>query len=275
MSSAPRRSGSAHRLRIWTLLLYLCIFIFLAQPAVGEIIAGSAHDSWRWGGYSRSSWVSIVVGDSSLASATALLEATPLATAAASDTSGMSLSGVVYYDINGDGVRDSSDWGIRDAVVSLSLANSSSPVASVVTAYDGTYTFSNLTAGDYALTLLTPSDRPGQPSVGTLVDSAGYSVASGAGTAAGTVSGQDGITSIQIGDGNTAVQGVNYDFPQLTYPTSLISKRMLINTNPGIHNTTPVTPIPTPPPVPEPGSLAMLVVAGLFLGLGGLRRRRR
>jgi hypothetical protein len=174
----------------------------------------------------------------------------------------------VYYDVNGDGVRDSTDWGIRDAVVSLRLANSGSALASVVTAYDGSYSFGTLTAGDYAVTLLTPGDQPGQPSVGTIVDSAGYSVASGAGTAAGTGSGQDGITGIRLGESEMAV---NYDFPQLTYPAGLISKRMLINTNPGIHNTTPVTPIPTPP-VPEPGTLATLMVAGLVLGLGGLRR---
>ena len=130
-------------------------------------------------------------------------------------------------------------------------------------AADGSYTFSDLTAGDYTITLLTPSSDPGQPSVGTLTDANGNNVTTGT----GTVSGPDSIADIQLNDGDT---GVNYDFPQLAYPYQLLSKRMLLNTNPGVQHTTPA---PPPVPVPEPSSLVLLAVAGLLLG--GLRRRWR
>ena len=71
------------------------------------------------------------------------------------------------------------------------------------------------------------------------------------------------ITSIQLADG---YQGVNYDFAQLVYPTQLISRRMLLNTTPGIYPTT---------PLPEPGTLALAAMAGLSLAGLTWRERRK
>ena len=146
--------------------------------------------------------------------------------------------------------------------VSITLAGSSSPLATTYTGSDGAYTFSNLAAGSYTVTLLTPSSDPEQPSVGTLTDASGNTVSTGT----GAIVGLDSIADIQLSDGDT---GANYDFPQLTYPYQLLSKRMLLNTTPGVTNT---TPIPPPIVVPEPGSFMLLLVAGLLLG--GLRLRR-
>jgi hypothetical protein len=49
--------------------------------------------------------------------------------------------------------------------------------------------------------------------------------------------------------------GVDYNFAEAAYPFSLISKRMLIGGDPGIIHT-----------VPEPGTLVLLVIAGLIVG---------
>ena len=168
----------------------------------------------------------------------------------------------MYYDANGDGIRDASDWGIRDAIVALSSA-STDVVVTTTTDMQGAYSFTNLAADNYTINLLTPSVAPGQPSVGTLTDLNG-TVSAGP----GVVSSQTSIADIQLADGSTAN---DYDFGQLAYPASLISKRLLLNTDPGIQHTTAA---PNPPVVPEPGTLALLVVAGLSGG-GFLVRRRR
>lgn len=176
-----------------------------------------------------------------------------------SDTGTASLSGVVYDDINANGIRDSSDYGIFDATVTISLANSNTVLASAYTTSNGSYSFTNLTAGAYKVTLTTLSTNPSTPSIGSITDSQGHNVT----TNIGTVSGVDTITEIAMNDGDTAK---DYDFPQQAYPYQLLSKRMLLNTTPGIIHT------PPGPPVPEPSSVLLLAIAGLFLS--GLRCRR-
>jgi hypothetical protein len=245
--------------------------ILPAQAAVGETFAANSYNTWQWNGFSRSSWVPVYLGDSAAAesslaafstspSATSLT-ATSLDAVAAASTGGTTLSGVGDYDANGNGVRESTDFGVSGADVSITLAGSGSALATTYTGSDGSYTFSNLAAGNYTVTLLTPGSDPEQPTVGTLTDASGNTVSTGA----GTISGMDSITDVQLSDGDT---GANYDFPQLTYPYQLLSKRMLLNSTPGVANT---TPIPPPIVVPEPSSFVLLVVAGLLLS--GLRRR--
>jgi len=250
----------------------LAITLLFATLASGETLSVSSYNSWQWNGFSRTplapspsasplsllasvllpSWSSdSIVSESTLESSSA----GPLANAA-------TLSGVVYCDENRDGVRDSGDWGIRDAILSLTSAYSSTVVIAVTDA-QGAYSFQNLPADDYTITLLTPSTLPGQTNVGTLTDASGTDVFTGL----GVVSAPGSIASIQLQDG---YRGITYDFGEWVYPTNLISKRMLLNQYPGVQHTTAAPPAP---PVPEPGTLALLVVAGL--AVTGFARRRR
>jgi hypothetical protein len=252
-------------------LACLAISLLLGTLANAEIIG---YDSWQWNGFSRTS-----LPPSPNASPMSIL-ASVLLTSWSSDnivpvsavTSSQgtsdtyaSLSGVVYFDANFDGIRDSGDWAIRDAIVALTSA-STDTVLIATTDANGNYTFKNLNADDYSITLLTPSAAPEESKngAGILTDQSGAAVFSGVGT---VPPGYTSIADIQLKDGYT---GVAYDFPQLVYPTNLMSKRMLTNENPG----TPHTPdAPSPPVVPEPGTLTLLAIAGL--SLTGFARRRR
>jgi hypothetical protein len=215
----------------------------------------ASYDSWQWNGFSRSS----------VPQTGAALAGTPVSAAAsfqAADTptaSGTaSLSGVVYFDANGNSNRDASDWGVFDGCLALTAAGSSTETYAM-TGHDGSYSFKNLAADTYTITLLNPSSQPGSASVGTLYD--GITTVPAA--AWDVVSGQNSITNIKLGDGYV---GVNYDFAQLVYPVELISKRMLLNTDPGFYHTT---------PVPEPGGLTLAAVVGLLLGGLMMWRGRR
>jgi SdrD B-like domain/PEP-CTERM motif len=256
----------------------LTITLLFAAFANGETISASSYNSWQWNGFSRSALASTSSSSSmsllssvlsSLSSFDSIVsESTVESPTTPPVTDAATLSGVVYYDANDNGVRDSTDWGIRDAIVTLTSESNSSTVVTTVTDAQGAYSFKNLPADNYTVTLMTPSTSPGQPSVGTLTDASGNFVFTGQGHA---ILGQDSVTDIQLNAGYT---GNTYDFGQLAYPTDLLSKRSLLNENPGVPNTkaAPTPPTP-PPPVPEPGTLALLVVAGL--SAAGFARRRR
>jgi hypothetical protein len=245
----------------------LVISLLLAALANAEI---TSYDSWQCNGFTRTA-----LPPSPNASPLSILRSVLLsswsaddivpesAVASSSATSGTAafLSGVVYYDANFDGVRDSGDWAIRDAIVSLTCA-SDNTVLIATTDANGAYSFKSLNADDYTITLLTPSTAPGVPKEGILTDANGSPIFTGLGVAVG-----DSIANIQLKDGYT---GVAYDFGQYVYPTNLISKRMLLNQDPGTPHTPDSPPIPV---VPEPSTLALLAIAGL--SLSGFARRRR
>jgi hypothetical protein len=253
-----------------------CLALSLLSTALarGESLGVGSYYSWQWSGFSRTqlvptansyptsllaavmlrSWTSdSIVSESTVESSSTIPVVNPAA-----------LAGVIYFDENQNGVRDSGDWAIRDAIVSLTSA-STSTVVIAVTDKDGAYSFQNLTADDYTITLLTPSSVPGQINVGTLKDANGVDIFTGLGVAVG----QSSIANIQLKEGYT---GITYDFGQYVYPTDLLSKRMLLNNDPGVPHT-PDAPTPPTPPVPEPGTLALLLVAGL--AVSGFTRRRR
>ncbi|MDA1049276.1 MAG: FG-GAP-like repeat-containing protein [Planctomycetota bacterium] len=62
-----------------------------------------------------------------------------------------SISGVVYEDVNGNGVRDADEPLLAGGKVYLDANNDGQPEASFVTDSSGNYLFSNLPAGDYVL----------------------------------------------------------------------------------------------------------------------------
>ncbi|MEM7395715.1 MAG: SdrD B-like domain-containing protein, partial [Verrucomicrobiota bacterium] len=73
------------------------------------------------------------------------------------DTDPGTLNGVVYLDINGDGVADPEDTnGIAGVTIVLSLTNGT-PIATNLTDASGGYSFSNVPSGRYLLTETDPA----------------------------------------------------------------------------------------------------------------------
>ncbi len=62
-----------------------------------------------------------------------------------------SISGVVFNDSNGNGIKDTGESGISGVLITLSNG------ATATTSADGSYTFSNLQPGDYSVTETDPS----------------------------------------------------------------------------------------------------------------------
>jgi len=243
--------------------------LMLASMSSGETIA--VYTSWQWNGFSRSATSASLPASnlpSSSSSEVASIPESGLSLTSASDTAAISLnsgsasiSGVVYYDANGNCIREASDWAIPDAKVALVLESTGETLATLVTDKDGAYSFTGLAADTYTVTLTTPSSVPEEPCVGIVFDANNNFVSKGT----DGVAGDSTITSIVLETGYSAV---DYDFPQLVFPYQLVSKRLLLNVNPGID--------PPPLPVPEPGAYALLAAAGLAMaGFAVLRRRPR
>ena len=228
--------------RVWGVFFVISASLLSASFACADTITG--YNSWQRNGFSRS------LCSASLPTTIPSLSDTPT-------TSGASLTGTIYYDVDGDGVRESSDLAIRFATVSLTLVGSDTAY-SYTTGRNGEYTFANLAAGTYALTLLTESDSGGITSAGTIDGVADTSAITSASS----------ISNITL---TLNATGIDYDFAQYAYPSSLVSARLLMGTDSGLQNTTAINTTT----VPEPGTLALLAVAGLSLAGTAWRRRQR
>ncbi len=235
---------------------------YTAATTVGSTSTVGNYNAWQWSGYSRSGPVNattVLPATSSPVTLNALTapvvssnQSSPTGIASA-DSGTASLSGYVYLDLNNNGMMETSDLAIADAEVQLSMIGNSNPLLTVATNATGSYTFSNLGAGRYTLTLLTTASQPGSAQVGYLYDGSGNVVPDGMGAA-----GQDSISGIALDGGYV---GTYYNFGLSAYPISLLSKRMLLNDSPPIINT-----------IPEPSSLLLLLAAGVCLA--GFARRR-
>lgn len=235
-----------------------------APPIFAEPI--SSYDSWCWNGFTRS-----VPSSSSFSTPPSSSPFSPLTYSAlagsglSAATGTASLSGYVYLDVNGDAIMDASDWAIANAEISLTRDGSADPPIIAYSNKDGSYSFSftpptSTVPVMYSIAMLTLSDLPGRVNLGQLSDSNGISVDPGQPDNA-----NDKFYGIGMLDGYA---GVNYNFAEAAYPFSLVSKRMLLNGNPGIIRTVPDT-------VPEPGTAGLLVIAGLIVGSLAWRRGRR
>lgn len=228
--------------------------LFAAAPVQGDAISG-----WQWNGFSRSSppVTSKPATSAPQTSVTSLLTFSALAQpVVANDVGGTaSLSGYVYFDVDpNDGIMGDTDWAIADAEIGLTQVGSSQPVPLAYTHTDGSYSFTGLAPGEYTITMLTPSSPSDQYCVPELLDKDGNKEYVGEPTT-------NAFSHITLDDGYV---GRYYSFAELSYPIALISKRMMLNSSPRVIHTH---------SIPEPGTLVLLAMAGLFFG--GLAWRRR
>ena len=103
-----------------------------------------------------------------------------------------SIAGSVYTDTDNDGVMDTGETGIAGVTITLTgTDDQSQPVSrTATTATDGTYSFTNLRAGTYALAETQPTGATDGMET--------------AGTAGGTTTTNDQITAITLDDGEAA-----------------------------------------------------------------------
>ena len=177
-----------------------------------------------------------------------------------------SLSGTVYLDTNRNLALDEGDWAVVGAKVQLSNAQDPNFMLSVVTDSYGRYVFdgpsanvhTGLDAGTYSIEMLNPAVQHGVDTKGQLLDlQTGLAVFP---QDWGDDPQQDNwFTNIKL---SATTRGVEYNFGQFLYPIELISKQMLLTTNP--QN-----------PVPEPGALALLAGGTLLVGVRITRRRKQ
>lgn len=70
--------------------------------------------------------------------------------------SGGSISGIVFNDLNGNGIFDTSESGIPGALIQIVPSGSSNPVQSISSSSDGTYSMQNVCNGTYTLSQTAP-----------------------------------------------------------------------------------------------------------------------
>ncbi len=259
--------------------VWLCVgaLFCAATPSFSESMPPVNYNAWRWSGSATVPSLAPPQTSSTIASHYAASTASSSSAASLvvasliySEVAGSfnfgvgtaSLSGLVFYDKNGNGLQDISqnDWGIAGATIALTKVGSNSPALNLLSNSDGSFKFTGLPAGTYTLAMLTPSSAPGQDVLGVVQNKSGNIVAANAGTVT-----TDMFSNIILGDGYT---GINYAFAEASYPISLISKRMMLNSDPGYARPQIVQ------EVPEPSSLLLLAIVGLALGMCLARRGR-
>lgn len=121
------------------------------------------------------------------------------------------ISGVIYYDKNHNGVMDGDDYIIAGAKVSIMLAGYSTPVATVYTAADGSYHFSNLPAGNFSINLETTGGGSGKDTgKGQMIlDKNGNIISIGTNGAAQ----QDAYRNVSLGNAQTGTTSISPNLP--------------------------------------------------------------
>lgn len=117
------------------------------------------------------------------------------------------LSGAVYFDKNGNGVRDAGEPGLPGVTVTLSGAVS----RTITTGADGSYQFAGLVAGSYTVTETQPP----------LYKDGGVQVGS-----AGGAKGNNSVGAITLPAG---INATDYNFPELTGADGSIAGSVWLN----------------------------------------------
>jgi len=107
-------------------------------------------------------WVVVLLATAALAAG--LLRADRLANLASAESPG-SIAGFVFYDLNENGLRDRCESGLERSYLTLAKVTGSEvsePVEVAATAWDGSYSFSDVEPGDY-LVVLGPVPPVGGP----------------------------------------------------------------------------------------------------------------
>jgi len=114
------------------------------------------------------------------------------ATANFGDLQKGTISGVVYNDLNGDGVQQASEPGIGGVTVELKDSGGT-VIATITTAGDGSYLFRNIAAGEYTMVETAPADYtstfPADKQQPITLPSGGAASANFGNQAQGTISG--------------------------------------------------------------------------------------
>ena len=172
------------------------------------------------------------------------------------------LAGYVYLDTNGNGIKDSSDWAVADATVTLYALGGTVPLETVYTASDGKYVFNNISdTQSYTVKLWqSPSLNLGPKSIiGPMARYSKWRTMPAAITSSPTLAWVRSRRQFLQLQRNLAGHG------------RLISKRMYVGTlTPAVT----VVPVDFSVPITEPSTWALLAVAGALLGCIGLRCAR-
>jgi hypothetical protein len=222
----------------------------------------SSYYSWRWGGFSRgdSSGGSPLSAASAAAASSAAASVSTLSGVVSASYGNASLSGVIYYDVNADNVRESTDWAVFNASVTLSGTSTTSNGTTThtatytltdITGTKGIYSFTGLAAGTYSVTLNSISNTGGSVSVGT-----------GAANSVGIVASEFSMSNIVLKDTSAAV---DFDFAEYSYPVTALTKQIFMDSNRYEHTDV----------VPEPGTLILSSIALALVGFFARRKMRR
>lgn len=117
------------------------------------------------------------------------------------------VSGEVFLDLNGDGLRSGSESGLAGAGVELTEADTGMPIASTVSGAGGSYRFEQVQPGQYTVRQTAlPGYLAPHPEVTVLLDPMGAAAANFANLPQGTVSGR----VFHDGNGNGRLEAAEY-----------------------------------------------------------------
>jgi hypothetical protein len=177
----------------------------------------------------------------------------------------VTISGFVWVDVNNNHLKDAGEVGLPNVVILLTSDANPDYKKWTATGSDGSYQFVDLLPGYYSLEQKPPQGfTDGWDKLGEIVviDPQGGSSSSLPTANPGSAAQDNRFVGIEVPAG---AAGINYAFGYKGLSPSQLSKRVYITD----------IPPPSPPLVPEPGTLTLLGFAGLALCGTAWRRRMR